>query len=159
LQFNGFYAMITFMKIASGFSRFLETEEKVVGSTPITDEEGVDFDIITISHPDITEGDRVLLDIATKTGKNVLIGGNPLDVTVLKGLGELTMIDLKDGTRSVNVLKPGVRVTIPSDNIVYWYENKGPNNLLLRDSCPGFDIAHEPSVGDVVQAMSKTILA
>jgi hypothetical protein len=146
------------MRTPPGFAQYLMSKEKIVGSKPVKNEEGVDFDIITISHPDIAESDRVLLNIATKTEESVLIGGNPLNVTVLKGLGELTMIDLKDGSQSVSVLSPGVKATIPSDNIIYWYENKGPNNLLLRDSCFGFDIAHEPSVEAVVQALSRTIL-
>lgn len=76
----------------------------------------------------------------------------------MQGLGKVCMIDLKDGTPSEVILWPKSRTTIPSDNILYWYENIGALNLQLRDTCPGFEMAHEPSVEDVVQVLSRTIL-
>lgn len=146
------------MSKKSPFGSYLEDGEKIVASTPIVDESGVDFDVMTVASPGMKEGDRVLLNIATKTGDNVLIGGNPLGIDVLRGAGRLVVTDLKDGSVTETQLEPGQHLTIPSDNVVYSYENTGNGNLMLRDTCLDFSLAHEPSAQDVVHALSRTLI-
>lgn len=140
------------------FGTYLGDHEKIVDSTPIVREGGVEFDIMTVSSPWMKEGDRVLLNIATRTGDSVLIGGNALNIDVLRGAGRLVTTDLKDGSVNETPLEPGQHLTIPSDNVVYRYENTGDGNLLLRDTCLDFSLAHEPSAQDVVQALSRTLI-
>ncbi len=141
------------MKMKLPFSEYLGVDEKIVASTPFIEEGGIDFDIMTVSSPGMKEGDRVLLNIATKTGDSVLMGGNPLAVDVLRGAGKLVTTDLKDGSISETPLTPGQHLTIPTDNIVYRYENTGERTLVLRDTCLDFDLNHEPRAEQVVSAL------
>ncbi len=112
-----------------------------------------------VKNQDLGKSGRVLLDIYTRTKPSVLIGGNSVQVDVLEGLGTLTIIQLADGSQEERVLEPGVRTNIPSNNVAYWYENTGAGNLLLRDTCPGFDPTHEPLAEDLVRALTRSYLS
>lgn len=137
----------------------LEQGEKVVGIEHITDDNAVDFRILYVNSPKLAEGSRVFLAIKTETTKNVLIGGNLLNIDVVRGMGWLTIINLKDGTSTDTMLSRGMIVDIPSDNYAYWYENTSESDdLVLRDTCPNFSTAHEPKIEDVVMVMSSLML-
>lgn len=136
---------------------FLNSGEYIKETAVIADD-GSDFSILTISGGGIQEGDEVLLDIRTRTGKNALIGGNPLSIKVLQGIGSLLITDLKTGEATATLLVPGTEVKVPSDNIVYWYENwDNEESLVLRDACPGFDPKHEPHLEDLAKAAVRLL--
>jgi len=113
------------------------------------------FYIWPISSPTLGKSDRVLLDIYTQTEPNVLIGGNKLNVDVLEGIGKLTVVNFLDGEIVERQLEPGMKVDIPAENVAYWYENQGRNNLLLRDTCTDFDPINEPLLEDVVRTLAS----
>jgi len=119
------------------------------------DTDGNSFDIAYIQNPSLKDGSRVILDIHTKTGKNVLIGGNPLYISNLKGIGRISMVDLKNGKRHDVFLEPGTGAIVPSENVLYWYDNLCDfGDLIVQDTCPNFDPAHEPSLQAVTEVLT-----
>lgn len=123
----------------------------------IDDEGAYSYYIWPVTNPDKGQNDRVLLDIYTETKKLVLTGGNPLTTDVLEGQGKLHMVYLKDGSATERELEVDMRVVIPTDNVIYWYENTGDVNLLIRDTCSEFDNKNEPSLQAVAQALVSLV--
>ena len=143
------------------FSRltpFLEEGEKIgdgffTSDTP----RGVSFGIYEVLKNGRPKSDRVLITVSKATDESVLVGGNPLQVDVLSGLGQLSMLDLATGVESSITLEPGVTVSIPTGNIMYSYHNQGEKELVLRDTCPEFNPDNEPSAVAVFSAIRGVI--
>ncbi len=137
----------------SNINQFLKPGETVVDT--ITNASGgeVDYSIYVLERSDLSTGDEVLLEISSKLEPCVLIGGNPLKIDVVQGFGRLAIIDLKSGAGSEIFLEPGVEAEVPANNILYWYENMGEDQLILRDHCDDFGPANEPGLADVVNRL------
>jgi len=109
-------------------------------------------------HPVLRAGraddDRVLLEIRSNSEPLVLVGGNPLHIETLHGLGSVATVDLATGEKTVEELQPGTTIDIQPGGI-HWYENL--SELLVRDTSLDFQLANEVRLGDFVQAIADTI--
>jgi hypothetical protein len=63
------------------------------------------------------------------------------------------MINLETGEATDMYIKQGAKVTVPSKNTMYLYQNLGKEDLVIRDECPQFDPSNEPSAEDVFVAI------
>lgn len=113
----------------------------------------VDYSIHVLERPGLKAGDEVLLEIRGSAEPCVLIGGNPLKLGVVHGFGRLAMVNLATGEISNAILEEGAEVEVPTNNTLYWYENKGDEPLVVRDHCDDFDPTNEPELPGVVQAL------
>ncbi len=137
---------------------FLRNKEAIDETIEIHPKETeVDYSIHILSHPDLNLGEEVLLEIRKSSEPCVLIGGNPVQLDVLYGVGRLAMIELATGKKTVVPLDPGTQVEVSSHNNLYWYENDGEDPLVIRDHCDNFDLNNEPSLHDVVVALSNIV--
>ncbi len=138
--------------MGSSFERYL-LDGETLGKPIVSGELGSSFYIWPINSSEHESGDRVILDIPSATEPNILIGGNPLNIEVLDGFGRLRAIELASRKEENKFLEPGVELEIPSDNIIYYYENLGESSLVIRDTCPSFRLEHEPLVKNVAEAL------
>lgn len=145
--------------LKSRVAGFLDSEETIektqrVGDAPAN----IEYDINYITHPNFESGERVLLAIRRAVEACVLTGGNPLNLEVLGGFGRLGMVDLVDGSSRDIFLEPGEIVDV-WPGTAYWYENLGgyDNELIVRDTCIGFDPTNEPTLDEYLSTMFPTI--
>jgi hypothetical protein len=134
---------------------FLSIDEKVYDKVVcFRPNQDVRYTIWTLAKNGTENEDDVILEIHKSTEPCVLIGGNPLELSVVSGFGHLATRDLRNGGTFDLLLEPGTKFTIPSDNTLYWYENKGTDPLFIRDHCEAFNFENEPTLEMVVKAFT-----
>ncbi len=132
---------------------FLDENERLRDKITCFDPElSVKYTIFTLDIDGEEAEDDVILEIKQNTEPCILIGGSELEIRTLSGLGRISVLDLTSGAKKVLGLEPGVEVEIPSNNTLYWYENLGPEPLLVRDHSDNFDYENEPTLKKVVEA-------
>lgn len=119
---------------------------------------GGEFFVHTLKRSGLHTGDEVLIEVPSAIEPCVLIGGNPLELRVESGNGRITKRDLKTGEESIDALVAGDELIIPSSNILYSYERIMGRSLVIRDHCDNFNPDNEPSLHDVVAALSTAFL-
>lgn len=129
-----------------------ETIAEVI--VPKSNDSAVDYTIHVLEREGLSTGDEVLLEIRRGAEPCVMIAGNRLELSVVSGFGRLAMVDLKDGSTRDIFLEDGTEATVPTDNILYWYESLSDDPLVVRDHCDSFDPTNERRLTAVVGAIA-----
>lgn len=144
-----------------GVQELLRADETISETTHFSDNGLVDYSIHTIKREGLRDGDEVLLEIRPiLTEEVVLVGGNPLELEVLHGRGEIHEIDLATGEKTTTYLDVNNQKlhTISPSNTLYWYGNPYAfSTFVVRDHCDDFDPANEPGLDKVVDGLIRVM--
>ncbi len=136
------------------FGRFLVPGETLVESIHL-DVDPHKYTVHVVDRGDIKIGDEVIIEVMTSTEPCILIAGSPLELNVLSGAGRLVMRTLESGDEQTEALIEDDLLAVPAANTLYWYENLGQGNLVLRDHCDDFNPDNEPTLREVATALSS----
>ncbi len=139
---------------------FLNVDEKITYRDD-SKNPGINYELIPVFNPQLGSDDRVLLDIKpfSDTRTLALVDGNPLEIEILEGGGKLftQRLDVESGQVVGELIETdlfrGSKLVIEPGQSFYF--RAGARELVLRDTCKGFNPAHEMPIEKFSSTFSK----